>query len=173
MRTGCQAFPQIHDDILTSLVLLLFLGRLLLAAGYNFIFQAAKAGNLAYVKALLLQGQDPNVTDSTGQYTPLIASAFLAHIEVSRYYAQSHAVDTDCTPIVIVGWAARVEREQYYLYTTSLVLLNYALVRCCAVLYRTAMHGTCCKYQGNKKIPVLRTFEGHQAPDFRLNGGKD
>lgn len=52
------------------------------AAGCYVILQAAKAGNLAYVKALLLQGQDPNVTDSTGQYTPLIAAAFLAHTEV-------------------------------------------------------------------------------------------
>lgn len=46
------------------------------------VVQAAKAGNLAYVKALLLQGQDPNVTDHTGQYTPIIAAAFLGHIQV-------------------------------------------------------------------------------------------
>lgn len=46
------------------------------------IGQAAKAGNLAYVKALLLQGLDPNETDNTGQYTPIMAAAFLAHIQV-------------------------------------------------------------------------------------------
>ncbi|CAN0103143.1 unnamed protein product, partial [Hapterophycus canaliculatus] len=47
--------------------------------------QAAKAGNLSYVKALLLQGQDPNQSaDYTGQYTPIIAAAFLGHIEVRR-----------------------------------------------------------------------------------------
>ena len=34
------------------------------------------------MKALLLQGQDPNQTDYSGQYTPLIAAAFLAHIQV-------------------------------------------------------------------------------------------
>ena len=44
--------------------------------------QAAKAGNLSYVKALLVQGQDPNDLDSTGQYTPIIAAAFLGHTEV-------------------------------------------------------------------------------------------
>lgn len=62
-------------------VILLFLSGLFRIAC---VAQAAKAGNLAYVKALLLQGQDPNLTDSTGQYTPLIAAAFLAHIEVLR-----------------------------------------------------------------------------------------
>lgn len=48
------------------------------------VLKAAKAGSLSYVKALLLQGQDPNQTDYSGQYTPLIAAAFLAHIQVQQ-----------------------------------------------------------------------------------------
>ncbi|CAM9651115.1 unnamed protein product [Ectocarpus sp. 4 AP-2014] len=56
--------------------------------------QAAKAGNLSYVKALLLQGQDPNQTsDYTGQYTPIIAAAFLAHIEVLESLLESPLCD--------------------------------------------------------------------------------
>lgn len=52
-------------------------------SGSPLLLQAAKAGNLAYVKALLLQGQDPNELDSSGQYTPIMAAAFLGHIEVT------------------------------------------------------------------------------------------
>ncbi|CAN0352535.1 unnamed protein product, partial [Ectocarpus sp. 6 AP-2014] len=56
--------------------------------------QAAKAGNLSYVKALLLQGQDPNQTsDYTGQFTPIIAAAFLAHIEVLESLLESPLCD--------------------------------------------------------------------------------
>lgn len=46
------------------------------------------------MKALLLQGQDPNQTDDSGQYTPLIAAAFLAHIQVPALllYIKAHGV---------------------------------------------------------------------------------
>eukprot|EP00752_Nemacystus_decipiens_P008416 g7524.t1 len=57
--------------------------------------QAAKAGSLSYVKALLLQGQDPNQTDYSGQYTPLIAAAFLAHIQVLETLLASPLCDPD------------------------------------------------------------------------------
>lgn len=61
----------VSSDLLSSRLLFFFV-----------VFQAAKAGSLSYVKALLLQGQDPNQTDYSGQYTPLIAATFLAHIQV-------------------------------------------------------------------------------------------
>ncbi|CAM9402350.1 unnamed protein product [Discosporangium mesarthrocarpum] len=55
--------------------------------------QAAKAGNLTYVKALMLQGQDPNAPDASGQFTPLMAAAFLGHIEVMNALLECPSTD--------------------------------------------------------------------------------
>ncbi|CAM9837399.1 unnamed protein product, partial [Phaeothamnion confervicola] len=44
--------------------------------------QAAKAGNLQYVEALLLQSQDSNATDATGQFTPLVSATLLGNLAV-------------------------------------------------------------------------------------------